>query len=480
MGPAPSRAGEGAAPSRPRAEGAQAAARRARARLSGTLERILPEPLPRPRRLPVWAYALIVAALTAGLMLRRPSDPPLWDSLWTEDGKIFLNQALSQPFLDTLATSYYGYLHTVPRLITNVATWFPVEDMPLVMSLLTTFTVAVLSVYVLEASGAWIASPLVRALLALAVAFAPVTAREISGTVGNLHWYFVYASFWAVICPWRTRGWLIASTAVVLASILSDPLTAVLLPLAVLLAVAVRDRRAWLLPATMVAGLVVQFGLRDEGTTFFGGDDWSVLPRVFADRVTSSVLVGDRYLGDLFGYRTGSPFAWGSLVVVGLVLALGIWRLRGRRRWLLVLATLLSVAYFLVPVFSRGTIGLFISHPWLLASTRYIYLPVLFLLTAFAFAADRRAPGPGHRRPGIPELAFTVLLVGTMTTSFAAPHRTEGSPGWRLQVREARVACREKRDVGWVTLYLHNGLIAVLTTSPPEHWRTFVSCDRLL
>ncbi|MFL5780206.1 MAG: hypothetical protein ACJ760_02730 [Thermoleophilaceae bacterium] len=411
-------------------------------------------------------------------MLRRPADPPLWDSLWTEDGKIFLQQALSQHFLNTLASSYYGYLHTVPRLISNVATWFPIEDMPLVMALLTTFVIALLVVYVFEASGAWIASPIVRGLLALAVAFAPVTAMEISGTVGNLHWYLVYASFWAVICPWRTRGWLIASTTVVLASVLSDPLTAVLLPIALLLALAARDRRSWLLPAAIVGGLVVQFGLRDEGTTFFGGDDWSVLPRVFAERVTSSVLAGDRYLGDLFGYRTGSPFAWGSLIVVTLLVAAGIWRLRGRRRWLLVLSAGMAVTYYLVPIYSRGTIGLFISHPWLLASTRYIYLPVLFLLTALGFAADRRSPD--RRRPGVRELAFAVLLLGTMATSYAAPNRTEGSPSWRLQVGQAKVACREKRDVGWVTLYIHNGLIAVLTTSPPEHWRTFVSCDRLL
>jgi hypothetical protein len=45
----------------------------------------------------------------------------------------------------------------------------------------------------------------------------------------------------------------------------------------------------------------------------------------------------------------------------------------------------------------------------------------------------------------------------------------------------ARVACRERHPVLWVTLFNNRaGLTAVLTTSPPEHWRTFVSCDRLL
>jgi hypothetical protein len=421
--------------------------------------------------------AAIVALLTALLMVRRPSDPPVWDSLWTEDGKIFLTQALSQSFVDTLATSYYGYLHTVPRFITFVATWFPVEDAPLVMSLLTTLVVAVLCVYVFEASGAWIASPILRALLALAVAFAPVTARELSGTVGNLHWFLIYAAFWAVVCPWRTRGWLAVSTVVVLAAVLSDPLTAVLLPIGLALALAARERRAWVLPGAIVIGVLVQLGLRDEGTTFFGGEQWNLLPRIFAERVTSSVLAGDRYLEDLFGGRTGSPFAWASLTVVAVAIGAALWRLRGRRLWLVAGATMLSVAYFLLPVFSRGTQQLFPSHPWLLASTRYIYLPVLFLLTALVLAADRRTRET--RRPGVRELVVGVLLVGTMATSYAAPPRTEGSPSWDGQVAQARAACAQKRQVGLVTLYRNRGLIAVLTISPPAHWRAVIACSRL-
>src|SRR2546421_74035 len=173
-------------------------------------------PLPTPRRLPVWLLGGLVLALTALQMFRRPTAPPVWDSLIAEDGKIFLSQAISQHFLDSLATSYQGYLHTVPRGIALVATWFPLDQAPLVMSLLATFVVSLLALYVFLASGAWIASPLLRAVLALAVPFIPVTAHEMSGTVSNLHWYLLYTAFWALICPWRTRRWLAASTTVVL------------------------------------------------------------------------------------------------------------------------------------------------------------------------------------------------------------------------------------------------------------------------
>src|SRR5205823_6545729 len=110
--------------------------------------------------------------------------------------------------------------------------------------------------------------------------------------------------------PGEGRGWLAASTAVVVLAVLSDPLTAVLLPIALVFAIRARDARGWLLPGCIAAGLVAQIALRDQGTSSFGGHDYSVLPRLFAERVTSSVLVGDRYLKDVFGGMTGSPFAW--------------------------------------------------------------------------------------------------------------------------------------------------------------------------
>ncbi|MEA2353835.1 MAG: hypothetical protein QOJ14_2249, partial [Thermoleophilaceae bacterium] len=345
-------------------------------------------------------------------MFRRPTAPPVWDSLIAEDGKIFLTQALAQPLSDNLATSYQGYLHTAPRLIAKVATWFPLEDAALVMSLAFALVVAFLSVYVFEASAAWIASPLLRAVLALAIPFIPVTAWQMAGTVSNLHWYLLYGAFWAIVCPWRTRGWLVASTALVLLAVLSDPLVAVFLPIAVVLAVRARDWRAWVAPGSIVFGILVTLALRDEGTTAISGSDYGVLPRVFADRVTSSLLVGDRHLKDILGETSGSPFAWASLAFVVLAIGVGLWRLRGRRAWLLAGGAALSVGFFAVAGFARGTSIWDSDRPWVLLGTRYVYLPVLFLLTALLAAVDRDAPG--RWRPRALELVAAGLAVASM------------------------------------------------------------------
>lgn len=420
-------------------------------------------------------------------MVRRPSDPPAWDSLYVEDGQVFLGQAVGQHAWDTFATSHLGYLHSAARAITEVATWLPLESAPLVMALLTSLAVAALALYVFEVSAAWIASPLLRAALALAVVLVPVTARDIAGTVANLHWYLIYASFWAVVCPWRGRGWLAASVAVALVSVLTDPLTAVLLPLGLVLAVRARERSAWAVPGAIVLGLLVQLVLRDEGAERVGGVDAGAIPRIFAERVTSSTLVGDGQLFDVFDGRTGSPFAWASLVLVAVVVGVGLWRLSGRRRWLLAASAALSLTFFLIPVINRGTDLLVPDVPWALGASRYMYLPVMFLITGLVAAADRAGrggpAGAGRRAgplPPVRELALVLLIVVPIALDYRAPHRTEGEPRWGPALADAEEACRVGRPVGSVTLTGEAGdRTAIIPTHRLGHWYVPIECSDL-
>ena len=435
-------------------------------------------PLTAGRRLPLWILAAAVAVLTWLQMVRRPGDPALWDSLYVEDGGTFFAQALNDHFLDNLATSHYGYLHTLPRVIAETATLVPLERGPLVLALLTCLAAAVVAAYVFEASGAWIASPLLRGVLALAVVFLPATARDLTGTVGNLHWYLVYGAAWAVVCPWRSRGWLAASAAVVLAAVLSDPITAVLLPLALAVALRARAREAWVLPAVIVAGLLVQIALRDDSVRSFGGSDWEIVPRIFAERVASPLLVGDRYLEDVFGGRTGSPFAWASLAIVAAAVGAGLWLLRGRRRRLLAGSTALALVFFLVAIFGRGTSVWLPDIPWELGASRYTYLPALFLVTGLLAAVDRE---PGERRRPRPlEVAAALLVVVTMATCYRMPHRTDGQIGWRHALALARSACAAERSRPPIVLDSRRGeLVARVPIAGGYGWHVPVRCARL-
>jgi hypothetical protein len=129
-------------------------------------------------------------------------------------------------------------------------------------------------------------------------------------------------------------------------------------------------------------------------------------------------------------------------------------------------------------VLGRGTRSLFPSHPWLLASTRYIYLPVMFLLTGLLAAVDRREPG-GRRFP-VREVAVGAFVLATIVVGFRAPHRTSGYPRWKPAVAQARTACATRRAFGLITLYDSGaGLTAVVPVDPPKGWYVPVKCKML-
>lgn len=395
-------------------------------------------------------------------MVRRPGDPPVWDSFYFEDGREFFAQAVDQGFLDALATSHFGYLHTASRLVAEPSTWFGYENAPQVMALLTCLFVGLLAAYVFVASSAWIASPVLRFVLAICVALIPVTGREMTGSANNLHWFLLFAAFWATVCPWRGRWWLLTSAAVVGLAALSDPLTVVLLPIAALMAWQSRDRRGWVLPGVIALGLAAQFVLRDDEAEPFGPLIAADLPRIFAERVTSSLLAGDRYLEDLFGGRTGSPFAWASLAVVVVGLGVGLWRLRGRRQWVLGGAAALSVAFFVIPPLRRGTTDFFPAEPWLAMSSRYVYLPVLFLLTAFLAAFDRDGPRFRWR-----EAVVAVLVLTVVAANYRTPHRTEGGLRWSTELIKAEQWCAGKRPDVPAAIPIY-----------PHDWHVHIECGR--
>jgi Glycosyltransferase family 87 len=424
-------------------------------------------PVPRllapSRRAPLWALAAGVAVLTWLQMVRRPADPPLWDSFLTEDGGVFFGHAVDNSFRDSVTAGYLGYLHTAPRLIAEPATWFSFEHAPLVMSLLTCLVAGLLAAYVFEASSPWIASPLLRFVLAASVVLAPVTAREMNGTVANLHWYLIFAATWAVVSPWRGRGWLVVSAAVVGLAALSDPLTGVLLPIGIVLAWRARERRAWVLPGLIAVALMAHLVLRDDSAERFGSLEASELPRIFAERVTTSLLAGDRYMEDLFGGQTGSPFAWATLAVVVVGVGVGLWRLRGRRRWLLGGGAALSIVFFMIPVLRRGTEVLLPASPWLGASSRYVYLPILFLLTGLLAAFDREGARLRWR-----EVAVAVLVLAAVAVSYRAPNRTEGGATWKAELAKAERFCVGK----------HPDEPARIRIIPLD-WQVEIDCGRL-
>jgi hypothetical protein len=116
--------------------------------------------------------------------------------------------------------------------------------------------------------------------------------------------------------------------------------------------------------------------------------------------------------------------------------------------------------------------------PWALGASRYVYLPVMFLLTGLLAALDR--PRGGARRPRLRELLAATLVLATIVAGYGAPHRSAGQPRWKPALAQARAACAARRPLGPITLYGRGrALTAVVPIDPPTIWYVPVPCSKL-
>jgi hypothetical protein len=92
-----------------------------------------------------------------------------------------------------------------------------------------------------------------------------------------------------------------------------------------------------------------------------------------------------------------------------------------------------------------------------------VYLPILFLLTAFLAAFDR--PGPRFRWR---EVVVAVLVLAVVAVNYRIPHRTEGGARWGTELAEAERACAGKRPDELAAIQIF-----------PHDWHVQIECGRL-
>jgi hypothetical protein len=382
-----------------------------------------------------------VAVMTFLQVVRQPGVPS-WDSIWQEDGTVFLSDALANPFFVALSDPYNAYLHVVPRIIAGVAAPIPLDYSAVVLSVGSALVVAVLSVYVYFASASVFSSPWTRVTLAGLFVLLPATAYETNANIANLHWYLLFACFWVFMVDSESRGWVVTGAAIVLATVLSDPLTGLFLPLAAVRAVRTRTWRGRVVPLLFFAALAVQLvlGASEQSPEPYAPSEVTDLPGIFALRVTGSLLVGDRFLDELWR-RFGYWFAFGSLAVVVLALGYGFTKTRAVPRLHLTLSAVYSVLFLSVPLMLRGTAEFLNRENFNLNGSRYTVVPILFLVVAVLLVLEkadtplREATWIGLRRLF---LVVTFTLVVVNYSNFAV--RTAG-PEWRANLAAARSAC---------------------------------------
>ena len=412
-----------------------------------------------------------VAAMTI-LQVMRQHGVALWDSIWAEDGGIFLAQAMSGRFLPTLFEPHAGYVQLAPRLLGGVAAALPLEHAAVTIAVGSSLVVSLLSVYVYFTSSTLLHARWTRVTLAVLVVLLRATACETTVSGANLHWYLLCACFWRLVAPTTSWPWVAVSGVVAARAALSDPLAGLLLPLALLRVLTGTTWRCRVVPVVFAVALALQLalGALQEAPQPFQAAHFAALPGIFALRVAGSLLVGDRFLDD-FWKRFGPAFAWPCLVVVVLVALYGFVKDDGARRFYLVVSVVYSAVFLGVTLMLRGTAHFLDRENFTLNGSRYTLVPILFLVVAVLFAVER----PGRRVPATSWRTLQVVVVlyvsALVVVNYSNTSVRTNAPSWKARLAVARRDCATGAAPG--------GVVRIALGPEPDLFAVGATCERI-
>jgi hypothetical protein len=162
------------------------------------------------RRLLAVVAQVAAVILGAVLLLERIPGLPSWDTIYAEDYWEFFRQALQQPW--HLYIPFGGYEELLPRVLAQVATYFPLAEASRVLAVSGALIAAGSALFVFHASAGHIRSVPLRALLGAAVILMPIAPMELADSGDTTAWYLMLATFWALLWRPKTRtGMMLAA-----------------------------------------------------------------------------------------------------------------------------------------------------------------------------------------------------------------------------------------------------------------------------
>ncbi|MBF4594232.1 hypothetical protein ITJ58_10745 [Curtobacterium flaccumfaciens] len=410
--------------------------------------------------------AVVVGLLTTALAWYRLGPVPR-NTVWAEDGGVFLRERIAMGPVDTLLHPYAGYVHLLPRLIVDLGYALPPERYAQVVALAACTVVGGVCALVFVLSRDVVRPWPLRLVLAAVPVVLPLAPYEISGNAANLHWFLLVLVPW--VFAWRARSWWAAGALAVVAgaAVLTEPLTALFAPL-LLLSWTPRGRapgpagRWTALPVT----LVVVVALAVQGVTTLTS------PRALA---TGSPAARDVLAGYLLRPVAGAwdpdlgavltavvEHGWAVVVVPAalllVVLVAAVVVGPARTRWMVAALAVGSVAVWWVALLANGGDGLRWSAPVAAVAAvppqRYAAAAGLLLVSAAVVAAatlvDARSWSRAAGRTGGPGRLVGALAgwcVVTAVVASAVLHvaptdtRRSGGPVWAGQLPAAVAAC---------------------------------------
>ena len=407
----------------------------------------------------VLVWILAFAAGTVAVLLRQ-TGPGALDTIYAEDGQIFLQQLYDLGLVETLWKPYAGYSHLASRVLVAPVGAMSPSDAAAGLALAAAATTALLALLAYRALQAHIRSWPLRVVAAAAVVLLPAGQEEVWNVVANVHWVLVPVAALLLLFDPTSRVETAVAAAVVFLTAASDPIAVALLPLAVVRLLARLPRRTRVIPLALGAGLAFQVLFVARGGDSRGSDLEPMRNPVklmlwWVYDLPGRTVVGTRWRGDI-----DARISWlGALVGLGSLAVLGWLAIRHLdRRALLVPAALVVTGALLYAVYA----GLAGARP-----PRYAVPAGVLLVAAVALVLDRlrsALDATEARRLLAVAGAAAVIVWGS---NYRIDTRRSDGPRWSEEVEAARLRCDGPDDR------------EQLTVVPGLPWAVEVRCREL-
>jgi hypothetical protein len=423
-----------------------------------------------PRWRPIAAGAGFVVAATALQLVRQPMARS-WNTMWAEDGRVYLRDAFAHPVWATLLRGYNGYAQLVPRLLVVPARVLPASWWAPYFAVAGALGASLLGLAAVRSARGWIHNAWLRWLLGFVVTLAPVATLEITGNITNLNWTWVAASFWLIASRQRGPADTVLRSGVVALGALTTPLQLVMWPWAVVVAIVRRRRGDYVVVASLTVGLAIQ-GIAYLATSqapVRGRPTVHEVVKVYVARVLGSVGLGERWLPHWWDLH---PHGVEVAVVVGLVVVILLarpWRAPRGQLALAAAALAMSVWVFAFSLWFRGSgaVELFTRVIAIPGGSRYVYPPSVFIVSGLLVLVD--ASGRAWLKA---LLAAQVILITVSSLTVTTP-RSYG-PTWSTELARAETACRR------VPADRRGSTTVTIPITPYPAWHVELSCQQLL
>jgi hypothetical protein len=401
-------------------------------------------PAPITYRVRTWHIAVLIAVVATGLgYLRIPSAGH--DTLYAEDGRVFVGDWVNHPSWTLLFKPYQGYQHLLPRTVAGLTTWLlPVGWWAYAMSLAACALVGAGAALIYVLSADVVRWPVARLGLASIIVLVPLASTEAVGNMANLHWYLLYLTPWVLLALPRDVRIAALLGVVAFVAAMTEPQCVLLAPLAGF--VFVKRSASRLIVAGWAVGVGIQVitDVVSPRPRNAGIAPWMSAVKGY---LLNASLSNGRANGDDLGEilrRFGWWAAWASFAVFLTMAAVALWYGTRRIRIAVVSVLAASIVSWCASFFINNDPDYYYDvltrdRLYDIAMVRWGVSAAMFLLAVIPLAAAALR----DRRPRLDWLATAgvALMIVVMCLSLRSPDNFRGGQRWHAAVAAARATC---------------------------------------